>query len=89
MIDICVIGLGGEDSHRSDSPLATVLTFILAAIGAFYAHALDRSGKVQITAVCRYVLESIAGWPAGLPQSRSFRSNYSTLQGMQPVDIIP
>ncbi|OBZ69049.1 hypothetical protein A0H81_11213 [Grifola frondosa] len=53
IVDICVVGFGGVSCAPMFGLVLTLETSPVAAIGAIYALALDRSQRVRITAVCR------------------------------------
>lgn len=49
----CVVGFGG--AYVVHYYLKVFTHAFKIAIGALYAFALEKSGKVEVTAVCRYV----------------------------------
>ena len=53
MEKVCVVGFGG--ACNVVYYLKTFTYALEIAIGALYAFALEKSGKVEVTAVCRYV----------------------------------
>lgn len=49
MLEICIVGLGGEPPRNRFVPDSIELT----ALGALYGFVIEKSGKARVTAVCR------------------------------------